>query len=213
MRSRAPGSCGGRSSLKLGRASPRFGGGPGSAGGPGGSSSSIEEGAARGGEGLLGKSDDDLKSLEERERERVLKRRVLPELRVSPNPPLSPHNPAPSGKDGERIPPPCPSLCCGARHQRETPHHPLRGPPVVSQHAHLQVAAEVHPAFYPAPPHPAPRRSRSGGTPPRVLCSAAPPTPKECFRRVKTGGRGARAGGRYLGKIQVPGLERLPRHP
>ena len=43
--------------------------------------------------------------------------------------------------------------------------------------------------------------------------SATSPKQMECFRRVvKQGARGAR-GGRDLGKGQVPGLERLPRHP
>ena len=33
------------------------------------------------------------------------------------------------------------------------------------------------------------------------------------FPECENRGRGARAGGRYLGKSQVPGLERLPSHP
>ena len=62
----------------------------------------------------------------------------------------------------------------------------------------------THAAKYP-PPHPPPRGR-----------SLSPQTEAGCglcvFRRVKTGGRGARGGGRGLGECQVPGLERLPRH-
>ena len=56
-----------------------------------------------------------------------------------------------------------------------------------------------------------------GGTPPRFIAMAQGPPPLQVVSGVfpegdKQGARGAR-GGRDLGKSQVPGLKRLPRHP